>query len=70
MSMFFCKLAPLVALNAHDISIIFLAMEDIINNTLEALAIHHVDAGIPFVVIHIHIVQDSKYLIEIIPFYV
>ena len=68
MSTFFCKLALLVVLNAHYVSIIFLAMEDTINNTLEALTIHHVDAGVLFVVIHIHIVQGSKYLVKIIPF--
>ena len=70
MSAFFCKLVPLVALNAYDVSIVLLAMENMIDNALEALAIHHVDAGILFVVIHIHIVEGSKYLVEIIFFYV
>ena len=39
MSTFFCKLVLLVAINAHDVSIVLLAMEDITNNVLKALAI-------------------------------
>ena len=70
MSAFFCKLVPLVALNAHDVSIVLLATEDMIDNALKALAIHHVDASVLFVVIHIHIIEGSKYLVEIISFYV
>ena len=67
MSAFFCKLAPLVALNAHDVSIILLAAEDTTNNALKALAVGRVDVGTPFVVTHIHIVQGDIYLVEIIP---
>ena len=47
MSVFFCKLAPLVALNTHNVLIVLLATEDTIDNALEAFAIHYVDAGIP-----------------------
>jgi len=56
MNMFFCMLALLVTLNAHDVSIVLSAVKNTTNNALKALTISHVDFGILFVVIHIHIV--------------
>ena len=54
--MFFCILALLVILNAHDVLIVLLVVKDTINNALKALTIGYVDFGALFVVIHIHIV--------------
>ena len=56
MNTFFCMLALLVILNAHDISIVLLAVEDTTNNALKALTISCVNFGAPFIVIHIHII--------------
>ena len=54
--MFFCILALLVILNAHDVLIVLLVVKDTTNNALKALTIGYVDFGALFVVIHIHIV--------------